>query len=89
MTGYMAISRAGHDKDKIYLIIREEKEYVYLVDGKSKDFDNPKKKNKKHIQVVRKFENPAVTEKLLRGERIDRSYIIQEVNACQKQMLLK
>ncbi len=89
MTGYMAISRAGHDKDKIYLIIGEEKEYVFLVDGRKRNFDHPKKKNKKHIQVIKKFENPVATERLLRGERIDGSYIIQEVNACQKQMLSK
>ncbi len=89
MTGYMAVSRAGHDQGKIYFIIGEDGDYVYLVDGKGKDFDHPKKKNKKHIQVIKKFENPALTEKLARGERIDRSFIIQEVNACRKQMLLK
>ncbi len=86
MIGYMGISRAGHDRDKIYLIIDEDEEYVYLVDGKSRGFDNPKKKNKKHIQVVKKFENPAVTEKLLHRERIDTGIIIQEVKACQRQM---
>lgn len=89
MIGYMAVSRAGHDRNKIYLIIGEDKEYVYLADGKIRDFDHPKKKNKKHIQIIKKFENPAVTEKLLRGERIDKSVMIQEVSACQKQMLLK
>ena len=86
MVGYMASSLAGHDKDKIYLIVGEEKEYVYLADGKAKTCENPKKKNKKHIQVIKKHENPGITEKLLRGESIDVSIIIQEVKACQKQM---
>ncbi len=29
MVGMLATSRAGHDKDTTYVIIREEKEYVY------------------------------------------------------------
>ena len=36
MTGYLAYSKAGHDRHKIYLIIREQGEYVYLADGKTK-----------------------------------------------------
>lgn len=86
MVGYMGISRAGHDRDRVYLIIGEDQEYVYLADGKFRDFDHPKKKKKKHIQVIKKYENPVVTGKLLRGERIDTGIIIQEVRACQRQM---
>lgn len=86
MIGYMAGSLAGHDKDKIYLIVGEEKEYVYLADGKIRTCENPKKKNKKHIQIIKKYENPEITAKLLRGENIDAGIIMQEVKACQKQM---
>ncbi len=86
MVGFMAASKAGHDRGKIYLIIREEEEYVYLVDGKSRTFENPKRKNRKHIQVIKKWEDPSITEKLLRGETIDVGMIIQEVKICQKQM---
>ena len=48
MTGLLASSKAGHDKDKIYVIIREDKEYVWLADGKYKTNANLKKKRKKH-----------------------------------------
>jgi len=82
----MAVSLAGHDRDKIYLIVGEEKEYVYLADGRGRTCEHPKKKNKKHIQVVKKYKNPEVAERLLRGESVDVSIIIQEVKACQKQM---
>lgn len=50
-------SLAGHDKDEIYIIIKEEKEYVYVVDGKYRRLDSPKKKNKKHIQPVSSIYN--------------------------------
>lgn len=56
MTGMYAISKAGHDKGKLYIIIKEETEYVYLSDGRLKPVDAPKKKKKKHIQIIRKVD---------------------------------
>ncbi len=50
-------SIAGHDKDTIYIIIKEEAEYVYLVDGKYKKMQSPKKKNKKHIEWISSIYN--------------------------------
>ena len=49
--GMFARSLAGHDKEKLYLISKIDSEYVYLVDGKTRTIDNPKKKRKKHIQI--------------------------------------
>jgi len=54
MQGMFAVSKAGHDKGKFYIIIKEENEYVYLVDGKLRPIENPKKKKKKHIQIIKK-----------------------------------
>jgi ribosomal protein L14E/L6E/L27E len=51
--GMLAVSKAGHDKDILYVIIRAEKEYVYLVDGIIRTLNKPKKKNIKHIQIVK------------------------------------
>lgn len=52
MVGFMAYSLAGHDKDKIYVIVKEEKDYVWLADGEQRKLSYPKRKNKKHIQVI-------------------------------------
>ncbi len=54
MVGMLAMSKAGHDKGAIYVIIREEGEYVYVADGRIRTVDVPKKKNKKHIQIIKK-----------------------------------
>lgn len=54
MVGKFAKSKAGHDKDQIYVILKEDAEYVYLVDGKIKTINKPKKKRKKHIQIILK-----------------------------------
>ena len=53
MTGMFATSKAGHDKGNVYFIIREDQEYVYLVDGKLRTLDKPKKYYKKHIQIIK------------------------------------
>lgn len=55
MTGFLAYSLAGHDKGEIYLIIDETKDYVYVADGSARLIDSPKKKNKKHIQIIKNF----------------------------------
>lgn len=59
MTGLLAYSLAGHDKGKIFFIIKEEKDYFWLVDGEVRSLENPKKKNKKHVQIIKR--NVSVT----------------------------
>ena len=83
MKGRLAFSKAGHDKGKLYLIIREEGERVWLADGRTRSVQDPKKKNRKHIQpagqefseeeVASFFENPAWADNRIR-ETIDRFY---------------
>lgn len=53
-TGMLAKSKAGHDKDHVYVIIDVDETYVYLVDGKIRTMDRPKKKKKKHVQIILK-----------------------------------
>lgn len=70
MIGMFASSKSGHDKDTIYIIIKEEKEYVYVVDGRIRTLNHPKKKNKKHIQIIKKFQNLELAEQLRAGDRV-------------------
>lgn len=76
-TGYFAVSKAGHDCNEIYVIIEVDSEYVYLADGKLKTVDKPKKKKKKHIQIVTNMDEAICTKlsqnKLLINEDIKRA----------------
>ena len=56
--GDVVISLSGHDKGRLYVVIKEG-EYPLLCDGKRKLLENPKKKNGKHLKET--------------GERIDLS----------------
>lgn len=52
MIGELVTSKAGHDKDRLYMIVGEEGECVYLCDGRLRGVEHPKKKKKKHIQII-------------------------------------
>lgn len=52
MIGELTTSKAGHDKDRLYMIVGEEGECVYLCDGRLRGVEHPKKKKKKHIQII-------------------------------------
>lgn len=58
IVGMLATSKAGHDRHSVYVIIREDGEYIYAADGKSRTVERPKRKNKKHIQLIKKKRMP-------------------------------
>ena len=52
LAGKLAVSRAGNDKGRLYLIIKEEPPYLLLTDGKHRKKEAPKKKKRKHVGVI-------------------------------------
>ena len=55
--GMLAKSKAGHDTGNVYIIVETDAEYVYLVDGKIRTLDRPKRKKRKHVQPILKRYN--------------------------------
>lgn len=47
--GDVVISVFGHDVGEWYIVSNVQNEFVYLVDGKNKPIEKPKKKKIKHI----------------------------------------
>ena len=88
MIGMFAASRAGHDKDRVYVIVREAGEYVYVSDGRLRPVENPKKKNKKHIQIIKKMSDEILREKLTGGQQVYNEEVSKAIGGltCQKQM---
>ena len=91
--GGLARSLAGHDKDDLFIIIQESKEYVYLVDGKYRTLEKPKCKKKKHLQPIHE-KDETLTKKLRDGEHVTNEEIKYFIKCykrrktiCQKQML--
>ena len=75
-TGMLVRSLAGHEKDRLYIIIRQDEEYDWLADGRNRTMAKPKKKTKNHIQVIHRIPEPV---KKMRecGEILSEEMIIQ------------
>ena len=65
----LARSKAGHDKNHVYLIWAQDAEYLYLVNGTTKRLSAPKKKKRMHVQLIKKIP-PAVREVLEEQHRL-------------------
>ncbi len=52
--GMLAVSKAGRDLGTLYLIVKADSRFVWLADGRYKTRNSPKKKNRHHIQVIKK-----------------------------------
>ena len=50
--GSFVKSLAGHDKDKIYVIMEQDNEYIYLSDGAYRGVSKLKRKRRKHVQWI-------------------------------------
>ena len=64
--GDVVRSAAGHDKDQFFLVLREEGDFLWLVDGKSRRLETPKRKRRKHVASAGVWTHP-VTGRLKEG----------------------
>ena len=75
--GMLVRSKKGRDKGCIYVIINVNAEYVYLADGRNRPVCRTKRKNKKHLQVIKKTvcksyaDNEAVKKVISMYSRLD------------------
>ena len=65
----VVVSTAGHDKDKWFYVIKTEGNYLYLVNGKDRTLEKPKRKKLKHAVKVLRSET-RVAAKLLAGDKV-------------------
>lgn len=77
MIGMFAKSLAGHDKDEIYLIIEETASSYTLADGRLKKISAAKRKNKKHVQLIKKTNEMSelIKEKMKSGQDVSNEEI--------------
>ncbi len=59
--GDIVMSKAGHDKKKLFVIAQiVNQQFVLIVNGTTRSINNPKIKRTKHLRLVIKNENLAV-----------------------------
>ncbi|TCT14089.1 hypothetical protein EDC18_107158 [Natranaerovirga pectinivora] len=67
--GQIIKSKAGRDKDRLFVIIDIKGEYVYLVDGNLRKLEKPKMKKIKHIQPTNNIVE-SIQEKIINDQKI-------------------
>ncbi len=72
--GHIVISLAGRDKGRPFYVLKTEENFVYLIDGRLRKIESPKKKKKKHVKLISDSET-RISTKLKAGEKIFNSEI--------------
>lgn len=65
----IVLSLAGHDRGRLFFVLKEEEDFLLLVDGKGRKLATPKRKRKKHVRRVGTSAHPAAL-RLHRGEAV-------------------
>ena len=60
---------AGRDAGQLFYVTSIEQEYLYLVNGKDRTLEKPKRKKQKHVQMVLRSET-RVAQKLRAGDKV-------------------
>jgi len=69
--GRVALSRAGRDEGRKFLVIQEiDADFVFVADGKNRGIERPKKKRRSHLKPLGRVDT-ALREKLLRNETVE------------------
>ena len=80
-TGWLARSKAGHDKGQVYVIVGVEKDGLYVADGSARTVAHPKKKNPKHLQIIKVQAETLLPEKRQDGFRDEEiRYALRQYN---------
>ena len=73
--GTVVRSKAGHDKGRFFVVLGMEQNVVLLSDGKDRNAEHPKKKNKLHIAPTNTvLEEQTMNEDSKISEALDRFY---------------
>lgn len=66
--GDLVLSLAGRDKGRIFLALDAKGRYARIADGRSRKVRSLKKKNNKHLKLVKAGVLPELARKILGGE---------------------
>ena len=58
----LATSKAGHDRNQVYVILEEENDFYVVANGTTKPIAKPKKKKKIHLQLIKKIPSEVLEE---------------------------
>lgn len=81
----VVVSIAGRDKGALFYVIAQDEGYLYLVDGKGRTLEQPKRKKRKHVEMVLRSET-RVAGKLISGSKVLNSELRRDLAFLAGQM---
>ena len=76
----VVLSMTGRDKGRLFVVAEVRGEYVFLVDGKLRKTQSPKKKNKKHVRLIRlNPEETGITDDLKKLSDSDIQKLLEQI----------
>ena len=73
-TGCVVISAAGKDRDALMAVVRQEHGGVWVVDGRHRRIERPKRKKIRHVSFVAKSRSEE-GRRLRQGEKLSNSEV--------------
>ena len=52
LPGTVVVSKSGHDRGRIYLVIASDASFLFLADGDKRPFSKPKKKRRRQVSAI-------------------------------------
>ena len=87
MIADVVVPIAGRDAGQLHYVIAADEEFLYLVNGKDRSLEKPKRKKRKHAKKVLRSET-RVAEKLRSGDKVlsselrrDLAYLSRELQS--------
>ena len=65
----LATSKAGHDKNQVYVVLEEQDDFFLIANGTTKSILKPKKKKKIHLQLIKNI--PSDVQELVKDLALD------------------
>ena len=74
----MIVSLAGRDKGQLFFVVDTDEQYVYLADGKGRRLESPKRKKRRHIELLPRSDS-RVADKIRSGDKVLNSELRREL----------
>ena len=81
----VVVSTAGREEGKLFYVINEDQQFLYLANGKDRTLDKPKRKKRKHVQKVLRSET-RVAEKIRSGDKVLNGELRRDLAFLARQM---
>jgi len=82
LVGRFVLSKAGRDGGRIHIVVAEEENYVFLVDGDTRKVQSPKRKKLMHTTLLN--HRDSMVEELISNQKLTNKLAKAAVSAATK-----